>query len=370
MDHQVGWLRHNFLLPSETFIHRSMCSLRDAGVAVKVLAIFRHQPQRFPWPDITLLGDRPAEVALYWMTGWSPRQDQWARSVRLIHAHMGYSAVHALGAARRHRLPLVTSYYGHDVTLARSLARFHPGYLPYTLQRARLFRRGDRFLVLSRHMHAALRDQGCPEDKLRIVRLGVDLYRFDPAHHVARPGPLRVLMVGREVEKKGFDDGLHACARARADGLDLSVTILGTGDTLRPALGRLADDLQLPVAWPDPRTDVAAAMAHADVLLVPSRTAANGDQEGTPTVICEASAAGLPVVATRHAGIPEQVDHEVTGLLAPERDTPGLARALTDLAEPRRRRALGLAGRAKMQAEYSPAAHRDALLAVYAELLS
>jgi colanic acid/amylovoran biosynthesis glycosyltransferase len=116
-------------------------------------------------------------------------------------------------------------------------------------------------------------------------------------------------MVGREVDKKGFDDGLRACARARDAGTDLTVTILGTGGVLRPDLERLADELHLEVTWPDPRSDVAAAMALSDVLLVPSRTAADGDQEGTPTVICEGSAAGLPIVSTRHAGIPEQVDH-------------------------------------------------------------
>jgi len=365
----IGWLRHNFLLPSETFIYSSMCSVRDAGLPIKVLAIHRHNQDRFPWPDVTVLGDRPAEVALYWTTGWSPRQDRWARSIRLVHAHMGYTGVFALGAARRHRLPLVTSFYGQDVTLAGSRDRFLPDYWPYTLQRRRLFRRGDRFLVLSRHMRAALIAQGCPEHKLRIVRLGVDLSRFDPEHHVADTGPLRVLMVGREVDKKGFDDGLRACARARHDGTALTLTILGTGGPLRQDLTRLADELHLPVTWPDPRNPVPAAMANADVLLVPSRTAADGDQEGTPTVICEASAAGLPIVSTLHAGIPEQVEHGVTGLLVAERDVPGLARALAELAADReRRRSLGLAGRAKMQAEYSLPAHRDALLAVYNEL--
>lgn len=370
MEHPVGWLRHNFLLPSETFIYSSMCSLRAAGVPIRVLAINRRNPERFPWPDVTVLADNPVEAATYWLTGWSPRQDRWARSVRLLHAHMGYSGAHLLGAVRRHRLPLVTSFYGHDVTIAGSRSAHKLDYLPYTLQRRRLFRRGARFLALSRHMRAALAAQGCPEDKLRVVRLGVDLSRFDPADHQPSAGPLRVLMVGREVDKKGFDDGLRACARARDAGVDLGVTILGTGDALRPQLQQLAADLRLAVDWPAPRSPVPAAMAAADVLLVPSRTAADGDQEGTPTVICEGSAAGLPVVATRHAGIPEQVDEGVTGLLAEERDADGLARALVELAaDLPRRRALGLAGRAKMHAEYSLAAHRDALLAVYRELL-
>ncbi len=376
MELPVGWLRHNFLQPSETFIYTSMCSLRDAGVPIRVLAINRYQEQLFPWPDVTVLADNPIEAASYWLAGWSPRQDRWARSVRLIHAHMGTSGAHILGAVRRHRIPLVTSFYGQDVTIAGSPEGQRPINWPYMLQRRRLFRRGARFVVLSRHMRAALAAQGCPEDKLRIVRLGVDLSRFDPADHVPSAGtsdgpPLRVLMVGREVDKKGFDDGLRACAQARDAGVPLTVTLLGTNSPLRPELQQLAATLRLPVAWPDPRSSVPAAMAEADVLLVPSRTAADGDQEGTPTVICEGAAAGLPIVSTLHAGIPEQVEHGVTGLLTPERDVAGLARALTDLAgDPQRRRALGLAGRAKMQTEYSLTAHRDALLAVYHELLS
>jgi glycosyltransferase involved in cell wall biosynthesis len=219
-------------------------------------------------------------------------------------------------------------------------------------------------------MRAALVAQGCPEEKLRVVRLGVDLSRFGGERAAPTAGPVTVLMVGREVEKKGFDDGLRACAAARDRGAALRVVVLGTGDAGLPALQRLAAELSLDVAWPDPVTRVAAAMAEADILLVPSRTAANGDQEGTPTVICEGSAAGLPMVATRHAGIPEQVEHERTGLLADERDVETLAAHLVRLAAaPAERAAMGAAGRAKMHAEYSVAAHVRDLSAVYRELL-
>jgi glycosyltransferase involved in cell wall biosynthesis len=178
-------------------------------------------------------------------------------------------------------------------------------------------------------------------------------------------------MVGREVEKKGFDDGLRACARARDAGLDVAVTVLGTNHPRKSSLQALGRELRLDVAWPDPKSSVPDAMAAHDVLLVPSKTTASGEQEGTPTVICEGSAARLPIVATRHAGIPEQVEHEVTGLLADERDVDTLARHLITLAnEPERRRAYGLAGRAKMQREYSLEAHTARLEAVYDEVLS
>jgi len=369
----IGWLRHNFLPSSETFIYTALRAVVAAGTPVRVLAVKRTSADKFPYADVTALAEGPLgrlERSLYWTTGYSPKQDRWARSVRLIHAHMGFTGVYALGACARHRLPLVTSFYGRDVVIGRSRDRLSPAYWRYALYQRRLFRRGDRFLVLSRAMAEDLIAQGCSPAKIRVVPLGIPLERF-AGPRAPRPAdaPLVVLMVGREIEKKGFDDGLRACALARDAGIDLELRVLGTGDVLQPSLRRLADALQLPVTWLAPSSDVARAMAAADVMLVPSRTAANGDQEGTPTVICEGSAAGLPVLSTLHSGIPEQVAHGRTGLLVPERDVDGMAAALIELRDPELRATLGAAGRAKMSAEYSLSAHRDALLATYSELL-
>jgi colanic acid/amylovoran biosynthesis glycosyltransferase len=86
---------------------------------------------------------------------------------------------------------------------------------------------------------------------------------------------------------------------------------------------------------------------------VPSVTARNGDREGIPNVLKEASARGVAVVATRHGGIPEAVDHGRTGLLVPERDARALHDALQALAsDPGLRRRLGDAGREKMAREF------------------
>jgi glycosyltransferase involved in cell wall biosynthesis len=361
----VGFLRHNFLPPSETFIYSSLRSLDRYGA--RVFALNRLSEQKFPFEDVTVLG--ALERLLYRATTWSPRFFRWARGVRVLHAHFGYTGVHGMWAARRMGVPLVTSFYGQDVTLRRSIKRLDPAYWHYWALARRLFRRGDRFLALSHHMEAALVAQGCPAEKIRIVRLGVDLSRF-AGERAAPGGTTTVLMVGREVEKKGFDDGLRACAAARAQGADLRVVVLGTHGPLEGALRRLGAELGLEVAWPDPATRVPGVMAEADILLVPSRTARSGDQEGTPTVICEGSAAGLPVVSTRHAGIPEQVDDGVTGLLAAERDHEAMAGHLVRLAaDSDLRRSMGEAGRKKMHAEYSIDAHRRDLQAVYDEVL-
>ena len=85
-------------------------------------------------------------------------------------------------------------------------------------------------------------------------------------------------------------------------------------------------------------------------------------------MIVEAGAARLPIVSTRHAGIPEQIDDGSTGLLAPERDIAALADALASLTDPARRNTMGDAARAKMERDYSLAAHCARLHDIYAIL--
>jgi glycosyltransferase involved in cell wall biosynthesis len=362
----IGFLRHNFLQRSETFIYNSMRALDDAGYGVRVFALKRYLPDRFPWHDVTLPG--AAARHLYRATRYAPAFATWARSVRLIHAHLGQTGPFAMAGAARARIPFVVSYYGHDVVMYRTRERFQTWAWWYALLRKRMFRRAAKIIVLSGHMQRALEDQGCPGDKIAIVRVGVDMARFAVPRVAGER--FRVLMVGREVDKKGFDDGLRACRALVDRGIDCEVTLLGTGGPLEASLRELATQLALPVAWPDPASPVPQAMAAADVVLVPSRVAADGDEEGTPTVIIEAGAARLPVVSTRHSGIPEQVDDGTTGLLAAERDVAGLADALAALAkDPARRAAMGEAAHAKMAREYSLEAHRGALERVYASVL-
>lgn len=371
----IGALRLNFLPKSETFIFTSLTALQRQ-FDVRAFCIKQMHQQRFPFSDVTSLRAGCfgwMEAAFYRTTTVSPRLLKWARTIDIVHAHMGQCGVHGLWVARKTGKPLVTSYYGKDVTILRSLARFSPSFWHYTALARKLFEVGDRFLVLSNQMQSDLVAQGCPAQKIRIVRLGVDLSRFVGAKRTAKP-TCTVLMVGREVEKKGFADGLQACAEARRRGADLQVVMLGTGGPLQSMLAALAQQLKesagLQVQWLDPSTSVAQTMVEADILLVPSKTARNGDAEGTPTVICEGSASELPIVSTRHAGIPEQVEHGITGLLSDEGDVEGLASHLVELAaDAERRHAFGAAGRAKMIADWSITAHAESLAKVYAELV-
>jgi len=162
--------------------------------------------------------------------------------------------------------------------------------------------------------------------------------------------------VARLVDKKGVAYGLRAVAQAVAAGTAIRYVIVGDGP-LRASLESLARELGIAdrvtfCGWKT-QDEIIALMGEMDALLFPSITGANGDQEGSPVVLKEAMATGLTIVATRHAGVDEIVEHGVSGLLADERDVDGLATALLALARDSALCArFSAAGHAKVAAEF------------------
>ncbi len=119
-----------------------------------------------------------------------------------------------------------------------------------------------------------------------------------------------------------------------------------------------------------PALDIRLALQASDIFLLPSETQSNGDEEGIPVAIMEAMACGLPIVSTRHAGIPELIDDGVEGILVPERDPVALAAAIESLARsPERRKQMGEAGRKKILRQYDSAALDRQLLSTLEGLL-
>jgi colanic acid/amylovoran biosynthesis glycosyltransferase len=267
----------------------------------------------------------------------------------IVHCHYGDTGMLWGFAARLWNAPLVVSFYGYDCTVVpRRYGEqvYHP-----------LFRNTSLVTALSNDMQQRLIGLGCPPDRITVQPLGVDLGAFAFQNRAGNRAdqPLRVLSVARLTEKKGLADALRALAAAREQ-LPLTYEVIGDGP-LRETLEQLAVDLGLAGvvrfrgALPQP--DVVSAMHRADLFLLPSVVAADGDEEGTPTVLIEAAATGLPVISTSHAGIPEVVVHEETGLLVPERSLQHLADALLRLArEPGLRSAMGKAGRERAEKQF------------------
>jgi colanic acid/amylovoran biosynthesis glycosyltransferase len=200
---------------------------------------------------------------------------------------------------------------------------------------------------------------GVAPERLVLSQLGVDLSAFQPAER--DPALLRVIMIGRFVEKKGFAYGIQAFARAVSQvKTPVRLTIVGSGDgesELRGWVTRLNIASHVTFAGVLTKADVARELSRSDVLLAPSVVDANGDRESGLIVVKEASASHVVPIGTRHGGIPEIIDDGETGYLVPERDVDAMAaRLVTLLNDPALRARLAVAARHKMERQYDIAA--------------
>jgi colanic acid/amylovoran biosynthesis glycosyltransferase len=313
-----------------------------------------------------------AERRVYQATSYSPTFMRRMREGghRLLHAHYGTTALNALLYQRRLRIPLVVTFHGFDVGVLLGPRSYVPWKLRYRWLSRALLGRADAILCPSLEFQDVLSRLSGRPDATHLYRLGIDLTRFRPrdGDH-ARPG---VVMVGRFVEKKGHLVGIDAFANAIGKGADAELSIIGSGpleDQYRARIQHhgIADRVKLLGVLDADR--VAEVLRESDVLLAPSQTTADGDRESGLIVAKEASACGLPVLGTRHGGIPEIVEDGATGHLVEERDSTQLGehlfRVLTDRDLQRR---LGAAGRAKMEREYDLRARVAELESLYDSL--
>ena len=316
---------------SETFISSQAAALRVYHPVYVGLCRVAHSQARLD--DAVLLSAdgslaARARKAAYCLTGIAPafHRAVAARKARLLHAHFAVDATHALPLVRHLGIPAIVTLHGYDVTIRDEVQRKTPLGAAFLYRRKLLWQRASVFLCVSHFIRAAALRAGFPEDKLLVHHIGIDRRVFVPVPQLREPV---VLFVGRLTEKKGCDRLLHAMQQVQGALPAIHLVVIGDGEQL-PALQALAETLQIRCSFlgPRPPVDVRHWMQRARVLCAPSITAANGDSEGLPTVIVEAHAMGLPVVAYRHAGIPEIVLDGITGLLSDEEDIGALAKGL------------------------------------------
>ena len=284
-----------------------------------------------------------------------------------LHAHFGWAGKSSVSSARRLRLPLVTTFYGRDLS---EVDRTRGGMVrnPYR----RLFSEGTLFVCEGPAMAEQLARVGCPEDRIRIVRIGLDLEKF-PWRPRRRGSPLVVLQTCRFVEKKGVDLSIRAFAAARPRLGESELWLVGDGP-LRAQLEALTRELgvadSVRFLGMVSHDEYRKVIERAHVCVQPSRVARDGDTEGgAPTVLLEMQASGIPVVATRHADIPFVVARPDE--LVDEEDVVGLAAALARLAEASEADwdARIEAGRELVEREHDAAVVARAIESVYEEAI-
>src|SRR6184192_3363823 len=326
----------SFLKSEMLHIYRQVKALR--GVDTFVVTKEVQNAERFPFENIEVIPKRRTNLLVHgWLKFVERRPPIVYRGeyqtldsllsrhgADLMHIYFGHTGVHLLPFIEQWHKPCVVSFHGADVAHKPEI-KDYPGKL------RRLFNAVPLVFARSQSLADRLTQLGCPPDKLRINRTGIPLKEFPLVHRESPPnGQWKIVQACRLIPKKGVATSLRAFAIFKRDHPKAEFFLAGKGP-LQPELEMLAAGLGI---FKDvhfmgflSQSELLKLYASSHLLLHPSETLPNQDQEGVPNSVLEAMATGLPVVATRHGGIPEAVDHGRTGFLVAEEDHVGLANA-------------------------------------------
>jgi len=196
----------------------------------------------------------------------------------LIHAHFGINGFNILDTKIRLKLPLVTTFYGYDLSELPGISDQETAY-------KKLFRLGDLFLVEGDHMKSGLVSLGCPEEKVQIQRIAIrlDQITFTPSEPNNTSEPICLLFSARFIEKKGLLDALKAVLKARATRSDFKFKIIGSGPLEEEAKQFIAEQgMEDYVSFLGflSYQDYLNELQAADIFIQPSKESRNGDTEG------------------------------------------------------------------------------------------
>ena len=269
-------------------------------------------------------------------------------AIDVVLAEFGPTGVEVVSCCRDAGVPLVVHFHGYDAHSIPVLEEYHARY-------RQLFAAAAAVIAVSRTMAEQLLVLGVANEKLFVNSCGVDVDAFNGANPaLAKP---IFLAVGRFIDKKAphltllaFAKVVEACPEAR-------LIMVGEGPLLEcckqlsAALG-ITESAEFTGAVCHER--VQSLMSGARAFVQHSVRTTYGDSEGTPVAVLEASATGLPVVSTRHAGIQDAILHQRTGFLVAERDVNAMAGYMSQLAiDSGLAAALGTAGRRFISEHYS-----------------
>lgn len=380
----------DWYLPSTlSWISRLLVHLQDVEVAAPWIVRNQFYHSQLPYWQFPLQISGLLEPVSEWeFPGWQrlfarsqrffPAYRWWlGKQVRhnppdILHAHFGPTGCLYLPLAQKLERPLVVTFYGFDY---EKLLNHRPVFRQKYRQ---LFAGASRVLAASPTGCQALAALGCPPEKLRIVRPSPDLALFPFFLKNKTAGRLNLVQVATFTEKKGHLTTLKALKRALPNCPNLHLTL--AGEQQDKLLVRLLKqfirehNLEQNVRWLDPvqHAEMATFLSQFDAFIHPSCRTADGDHEATPVVLLEAQAVGLPVLATRHFDLADEVRHGHSGLLVDEGDDAGLAKAIQKFyfMENREYTRFRTNARKQVELQFTVQSSAAALRAVYLELLT
>ncbi|MFC1819075.1 glycosyltransferase [Thermodesulfobacteriota bacterium] len=308
---------HYCYLPfSETFIYRQLLGL-STYFDLTILTHKIEDTNEFPGLHPILI---PKQKRFRRLFDREKRFFQkYLRASDLFHVNFGHIAIHMQDQALRAGIPMITHFHGVDASACLK----DPLYCE-KLKKSKF----QAVFVCSEDMKKRLSPYLPKDMKCFVSYYGLPLEKFPFKHRRSIPDGPTFLQVSRLDTKKGLNITIEAFSKYSKE-VDSKSNLVITGD------GPLRDELESQVLslGIDDKVHFLGVVGYkklielfhsTDVFLHPSVTDDNGDMEGIPNAICEAMATGMPVISTRHSGIPELIDHRVSGLLAKEGDVQSL----------------------------------------------
>ncbi len=273
-----------------------------------------------------------------------------SNNIEVVLAQYGTHAHTILPVIKKAGLPLVVHFHGYDASVERVIKQNN--------EYREVFAYASKVIAVSKVMIEKLKALGCPEEKLVY-----NVYGPQPEFHEIEPtfSKKQFIAIGRFTDKKAPYYTLLAFAEAAKQHPDARLVMAGDGALLNVCLN-LAKYLKIEkqVTFPgvinsdEYRSYLRESLAFAQH----SITAENGDIEGTPLAVLEASAAGLPVISTKHAGIPDVIVEEETGLLVEEHDVEGMAQHMMHLLDNlENAKRMGTAGKKNIKQHFTLEGH-------------
>jgi len=256
---------------------------------------------------------------------WLVLLSHFAGKSSIMHAHFSCIGWNYSHLAETKNVPMIVSFYGYDY-------EYLPNREPVWRERyAELFRRVSMFIAEGDIGRNKLINMGCPKEKVEVVHLGVETSIIPFYRRLKRPGELRLIQVATFTSKKGHDVTVKAFVIAAKRCPGITLTLVGKDPEgirgpLQRAIRESGLDGQVEFIDGIDFTKLHSLFKSYHLFIHPSRYGNKGDSEGgAPVVLLDAQATGMPVLATTHCDIPEEVIHGVTGILVDEGDIEQLA---------------------------------------------
>lgn len=283
---------------------------------------------------------------------------------RAIHAHFGTNALLILPFARFFRIPLVVTFHGADASRMLRVKN-------YVKRLPKLFDYAAAIIIVSRHMEKSLKLDNWMH-KVHIIPCSVDPDEFEANPDKIKNGRINLIHAGRLTPKKGVPNLIRVFAELASKYPEVDLDLAGEGDDefeCRQIVEIYGLENRVRFHGAVDHDNMKKMLENADIFVLNSRTAADGDMEGTPVSLLEAMSLGIAVVSTRHAGIPDVIRDGENGLLVPEFADESLRKAIERLiVDEDFRQTLGREANKTVKQKYSLQVMEEKLIRVFGSI--